>query len=125
MDVGPRYIRIARVYNYGNGDHDHRTLHCFVDRTNGEVLRGSWKQPRHTQKSRGNTRLIVLHEINVAIAKLRSSLDLPLIDDPLPGQPDNAYRLIRKLFTSFPPRAGERAAASGKSETVTVETSNE
>src|SRR6516165_1545935 len=48
MDVGPRYIRIARVYK------DYRTLHCFVDRTNGEVLRGSWKQPRHTQKSRGN-----------------------------------------------------------------------
>ena len=52
MDVGPRYIRIARVYNYGNGEH--RTLHCFVDRTNGEILRGGWKQPRHTQKSRGN-----------------------------------------------------------------------
>jgi hypothetical protein len=52
MDVGPRYIRVVRVYNYG--DHDHRTLHCFVDRTNGEILRGGWKQPRHTQKSRGN-----------------------------------------------------------------------
>ena len=54
MDVGPRYIRVVRVYNYGNGDHDRRTLHCFVDRTNGEILRGGWKQPRHTQKSRGN-----------------------------------------------------------------------
>ena len=54
MDVGPRYIRVVRVYNYGNGDQDHRTLHCFVDRTNGEILRGGWKQPRHTQKSRGN-----------------------------------------------------------------------
>jgi hypothetical protein len=52
MDVGPRYIRVARVYNYGNGDH--RTLHCFVDRTNGEILSGGWKQPRHTKKSRGN-----------------------------------------------------------------------
>ena len=72
-----------------------------------------------------DTRLIVLHEINVAIAKLRSSSDLPPINDPLPGQPDNAYRLIRRLFTSFPPRAGERAAASGKSEVETVETSNE
>ena len=48
MDVGPRYIRVVRVYN------DRRSLHCFVDRTNGEILRGGWKQPRHTRRSRGN-----------------------------------------------------------------------
>src|SRR5262249_39685928 len=39
-----------------------------------------------------DTRLIVLHELNVAIAKLRSKSGLEPIDDPLPGQPDNAFR---------------------------------
>src|SRR5262245_59899944 len=54
-DVGPRYIRVVRVEppNW-DGDHEHRTLHCFVDRSNGQVLRGSWKQPRFTKQSRGN-----------------------------------------------------------------------
>ena len=47
-DVGPRYIRVARI------EQNYRWLHCFVDRTNGEVLVGSWKQPRRTKQSRGN-----------------------------------------------------------------------
>jgi hypothetical protein len=58
-----------------------------------------------------DTRLIVLHEINVAITWLRERQGLEPIDDPLPGQPDNAFRIIKKLFDSFPPRVGERAEA--------------
>src|SRR5262245_20114447 len=54
IDVGPRFIRVVRVYSYSEEEQEHRTLHCFVDRTNGEVLRGGWKQPRQTKKSRGN-----------------------------------------------------------------------
>jgi hypothetical protein len=52
-DVGPRYIRVVRVEpdSYRG---ERRTMHCFVDRNNGEVLKGSWKSPRHTQQSRGN-----------------------------------------------------------------------
>jgi hypothetical protein len=70
-----------------------------------------------------DTRLIVLHQINEAIAKLRTKSGLEPIDDPLPGQPDNAYRLIKNLFTNPPPRVEERAEAIGKR--VNVETSNE
>ena len=60
------------------------------------------------------TRLTVLHEVNSAITKFREKRGLESIDDPLPGQPDNAFRIIKNLFTSFPPRAGERAEAIGK-----------
>ena len=44
------------------------------------------------------TRLIVLHEINIAIAALREKQGMPPIDDPLPGEPDNAFRIIKNLF---------------------------
>ena len=47
------------------------------------------------------TRLTALHEINVAITKLRSKSGLEPIDDPLPGEPDNAFRIIKNLF-EFP-----------------------
>jgi hypothetical protein len=53
-----------------------------------------------------DTRLIALHEINTAITKLRERTGLDPISDPLPGQPENAFRIIRKLMTSFPPTAG-------------------
>jgi len=52
-DVGPRYIRVVRV-TVDAFEHVNRTLQCFVDRANGEVLSGSWKAPRKTKKSRGN-----------------------------------------------------------------------
>jgi hypothetical protein len=61
-----------------------------------------------------DTRSIVLHEINVAIAALRSKSGQEPISDPLPGEPDNAFRIIKGLFESFPPRTGERAEAIGK-----------
>jgi hypothetical protein len=64
-----------------------------------------------------DTRLIVLHELNVAVCKLREKHNQEPIDDPLPDQPDNAFRIIKNLFNSFPPRVGERAEAIGKSET--------
>jgi len=49
------------------------------------------------------TRLVVLHEVNSAITKFRESQKLEPIDDPLPGQPDNAFRIIKNLlFNSFP-----------------------
>jgi len=56
-----------------------------------------------------------LHELNVAICKLREKHNQEPIDDPLPGQPDNAFRIIKNLFNSFPPRVGERAETIGKS----------
>jgi hypothetical protein len=58
------------------------------------------------------TRLTVLHELNTVITKLREKRGLAPIDDPLPGQPDNAFRIIKKLF-EFPASSQERPARRG------------
>ena len=58
------------------------------------------------------TRLICLHEINVAISALRQSRGLDPIDDPLPDAPDNAFRIIKAVFESFPPQVGEQTEVS-------------
>jgi len=53
------------------------------------------------------------HSIPSALAPLGITAGTP--HDPLPGQPDNAFRIIKNLFTSFPPGAeGKRAEAIGK-----------
>ncbi len=54
-----------------------------------------------------NTRLIALHEINAAITRLRERNGLTPIDDPLPGAPENAFRIIKTIMTSFPLQAGK------------------
>jgi hypothetical protein len=58
-----------------------------------------------------DTRLVVLHQINVAIAALREKQGLEPIDDPLPGQPDNAYRIIKAMFMKIPAAAREKTDA--------------
>jgi hypothetical protein len=47
-----------------------------------------------------DVRLTVLHQINAAITRLRTRQGLAPIDDPLPGQSDNAFRRIKS--TLFP-----------------------
>ncbi len=39
IDVGTRYVRVVK--NYGIS----RSVHSFVDITNGNILKGSWKAP--------------------------------------------------------------------------------
>jgi hypothetical protein len=72
-----------------------------------------------------DTRLIVLHELNVAIAALREKQGLSPIDDPLPGEPDNAFRIIKNLFQiSAPaekPQPGNGNIARANDEKVTHE----
>jgi hypothetical protein len=58
-----------------------------------------------------DTRLVVLHQINVAIAALREKQGLEPIDDPVPGEPDNAFRIIKALFMKFPATAREKTDA--------------
>jgi hypothetical protein len=54
-----------------------------------------------------DVRLVVLHEINQAITRLRERAGLAPIDDALPGQRMNAFLLIKEhLF----PRKAESAA---------------
>src|SRR6516165_5331643 len=92
-------------------------LEQALDGMHGDIMRGLMAQLENLHSARAlvdfisardwsrvdaNTRMIALHEINRAIAALRSKSGLPFIDDPLPGQPDNAYRIIKKLFESFP-----------------------
>ena len=68
-----------------------------------------------------DTRLTALHEINVAIMRLRERLGQEPIDDALPGEPLRAYQLIRSIIdpsiNQFPAACGEkRAEVIGKIE---------
>jgi hypothetical protein len=49
---------------------------------------------------------VVLHEANISIATFREKRGLDPIDDPLPGEPSNAFRMIREIITkvSLPPQ---------------------
>ena len=61
-----------------------------------------------------DTRLIALHQINNAISALRERSGLTPFDDPLAGQPENAFRIIKTLMTNFPPHAGKHTERVGK-----------
>ena len=45
-----------------------------------------------------DAKLVLLHELNTAIERVRRKLGLAPIDDPLPGQPDNLYRIIKAIL---------------------------
>jgi hypothetical protein len=49
-----------------------------------------------------DTRLTVLHEINERITRMRERHGLAPFDDPLPGQPDNVFRIIRAILAPSP-----------------------
>jgi len=52
-------------------------------------------------------KLVVVHELNTAIAAFREKHGLDPIDDPLPGQPESPSRAIRAIvFASSPPDEG-------------------
>jgi hypothetical protein len=70
----------------------------------------------HWRSIDADVRATALALIDGAIVALRERQGLAPFDDPLPGQPDSAFLMIRRLFDSFPPCAGERAEAIGKSE---------
>jgi hypothetical protein len=60
------------------------------------------------------TRLIVLHEVNSAITKFREQRGLEPISDPLPGEKESAYQLIKALLNSFPQSRGSPSERSDK-----------
>jgi hypothetical protein len=45
-----------------------------------------------------DAKLVLLHELNDAIGRVRRTLKLEPIDDPLPGQPENLYRIIKAIL---------------------------
>jgi hypothetical protein len=49
------------------------------------------------------TRLVVVHEINSAIAALREKRGLDPIDDNLPGQPETPFRTIKAIVLTPSP----------------------
>jgi hypothetical protein len=72
------------------------------------------------------TRLTVLHEINNYITRMRERHGLPPIDDPLPGQPDTVFRIVRAILSPSPahvcrpsPSVGQQSAP-GRSVTATA-----
>jgi hypothetical protein len=59
----------------------------------------------------GETRLIVLHEINSAVTNLRTRHGLAPFDDGWPGERDSAFCTIRQLL--FPAQAAPPGAQPG------------
>ena len=57
------------------------------------------------------TKLTVVHEINDAITAFRVKRDLEPIDDPLPGEPEGPYRLIKAILFPPPLEGAHRGAA--------------
>jgi hypothetical protein len=49
-----------------------------------------------------DTKLVVLHELNMAIAAIREKNGLAPIDDNLPGEPDTPFRIIRAIVFTTP-----------------------
>jgi hypothetical protein len=49
-----------------------------------------------------DARLIVLHELNVAITKFRVKRGAEPINDNLPGQPETPFRVIRAIIHQVP-----------------------
>jgi hypothetical protein len=49
-----------------------------------------------------DTRLVVLHEVNVAITKYREKRGAEPISDNLPGQPDTPFRVIHRIIHQVP-----------------------
>lgn len=46
-----------------------------------------------------DAKLVLLHELNTAIERVRRKLGLPdPISDPLPGQPENLFRIIKAIL---------------------------
>ena len=45
--VGKRYIKLARFEQVPahSGNYKSTSVYCFVDKTNGDLLKGSWKAP--------------------------------------------------------------------------------
>ena len=106
----------ARLMRWWSAWHREQ-LEQALDGMHGDIMRGLMAQLKDLHSARAlvdfisardwsrvdaNTRMIALHAINRAIAALRSKSGLPFVDDLLPGQPDNAYRIIKNLFNSFP-----------------------
>ena len=42
--VGARYIKLGS-FEDRNGKYDCNSVYCFIDKNNGDVLKGSWKAP--------------------------------------------------------------------------------
>ena len=54
-----------------------------------------------------DTRLVLVYELNTAIATIREKHGLPPIDDGLPSEPDTPYRAIRAIaLTPSPHQEG-------------------
>jgi hypothetical protein len=52
-----------------------------------------------------DVRLVVLHELNTAITRLREQQSMPPFDDGVPGERDNVFRRIKDLMFAAPPGA--------------------
>ena len=61
------------------------------------------------QNADSDVRFLALHMINEAIVQLREQHGLPPFDDNLPGQPENAFRRVKRILFSEPALAAGAA----------------
>jgi hypothetical protein len=94
--AGPHGAAVAQVIKFlkGMGPQSAPALIALLHEHN-------WSQME------ADVRLVVLHEINTAITKLRERNGLAPINDALPDQPLTAFQIIRSIITSFPLHCGE------------------
>jgi hypothetical protein len=59
------------------------------------------------------TRLIVLHEINTAITRMRERNDMSPFDDGMPGDRPNVFQTIRLILIPASPDAAPSGAHAG------------
>jgi hypothetical protein len=88
--AGPHGDVVARVVNFLR-DMNLRSAGALI-----EIVRAEdWRQVD------AGVRLVVLHEINTAVAALRERNGLAALDDALPGQPPDGFLVVRKLMTGI------------------------
>jgi hypothetical protein len=59
------------------------------------------------------TKLVVVHELNKAITAVREKHRLDPFDDPLPGQPETPFRMIRAIVLASSPAGASTEAKLG------------
>jgi hypothetical protein len=69
----------------------------------GCIQRTDWSAVSH------DVRFTVLHQINDAIARMRERNGMVPINDPLPGERDNAFRRFKRLL--FPPSPADAGSS--------------
>jgi hypothetical protein len=112
-------------------------LETALDGMHGDIMRGLMKQLEDLRSARAlvaliaardwsrvdaDTRAVALHEINKAITKVCERINpKEPISDALPGEPPNAFRMIKEMINKFSAASGEAQPEAHRVESETVD----